>query len=210
MDRSASVRIIAGEGWGKLAATGGAALLFSWFDWDFLAFLAFLALLFLLWTYRNPERLADDESPGTILAPADGTVTAIERTDSGVTVTVENGVLDVHLLRAPFRAALEKAETTRGLFLPLASTLASRLNERLFLVFSGEGQRMEVALSASGCPNPIAFYPAAGAALNPGCRIGLMTGGSCALRLEKNVELKIDVGDKLAAGQSVIGFTKGR
>lgn len=206
--------IIAKEGWGYLA---GALILFALFgliDADFLQFLAFGAFVAVGYIYRNPERIVPYNQPGSIVSVADGIVTAIETVSecAGLEgpcfkIGIKSGCLDTSVLRAPFESCVTRAEVRRGSRLALVNPLAAMLNEKALLEFTSEnGNSVVCEHFMEQNPADLSVYVSHENRIYQGARYGLMLKGNHTMYLPLESRVAVKVGDKLRAGESLIGY----
>ena len=105
-----------------LAIAAGLALLF-FLIWPPLAWLLVIVTLWIAYFFRDPDRVTPLRD-GLIVAPADGRIAAIETVlppaelglgpDRRVRISTFLSVLDVHITRAPWRAASCARSTCRA------------------------------------------------------------------------------------------------
>ena len=97
---------IAAEGWGFILVPLALAALLAWTGWTKVALLLGVVAAFMTFFFRDPDRVAP-ETPGAILAPADGRVvdvrTAVDDPFVGAAqaVSIFLSPLDVHVNRSP-------------------------------------------------------------------------------------------------------------
>ena len=107
----------------------------------------FVAILFLIWIavlsfFRNPRRrIPLNLSDGTMLSPADGVISAIERLDSheavegsAVVIRIFLSVLNVHINRMPCNCTLKEAIYRAGKFLDARTEESAKVNESNLLI----------------------------------------------------------------------------
>ena len=210
---SPHTEIIAREGWRYLLVAF--LLLLGAYYLEFgnlIKLLLFVGFLTLLFFFRNPERVADDDSPGTYLAPIDGTIAGIENKHVGsrqvIVISIANDLTDVHQVRAPADATVTEIWRRHGIFLPTASAKAAALNEKALIKLRTGRQHLEMEMLASRLGEKIGLYPENGEKLKSGQRLGFLFSGRLDLVLPAKSELKIAIGDDVKAGKSVIGFAR--
>jgi len=128
--------IIAEEGWKYLLLFAIATIVLGIIDADLLQSIAIIAFFATGYIYRNPEREVPHFQRGSIVAPVDGRVTAVEESldrpkigSKCLKVTVRSGCFDTSLLRAPFDMRVTALEHRHGARLSLKKTEAQKLNE---------------------------------------------------------------------------------
>ena len=204
-----STELLAREGWLPLATALFLFALFVWIDAELLALGGFLLTLGVLLFFRNPERIAEEESPSVLLAPLDGRIEEIEAEGKETRIVIANRTFDTHLLRSPLQGVLEKSAPVRGLFLPEYSPLADRLNERYRAVFRTEnGRSVAFGFRSGGCPYPATLYRGEQHPLRCGDRIGFLAGGKATLILPEGNDVRIAVGDTVRSGETILAYLR--
>ncbi len=203
--------IIAKEGFKCIGATAALMLFLMAIDAEFLAFLAFVTLMVALWVYRNPERNIPYLQHDSIVSVADGVVKSIEtvEVDEGIDrykVVIKTGFFDAAILRVPFGCEVQETETVYGASLSSGSPLAKKLNEHSRILF-GKGEKTvsvtHTLYSASvGIKNRIQPDQP----LVQGMRYGMMVRGETTVVLPANSRIAVHVGDKVRAGETLLGF----
>ena len=176
---------------------------------------AFFLLLtvFVIWFFRNPQRIAP-ENTSQIVSPADGKVIRIEEvTDEdfeGETVrkiSIFMNVFNVHVNRIPCSGKVYAIRYKEGKFLSANLDKASALNERnTVMVRTEDGRRIKTVQIAGLIARRIVCWVKEGMPLNRGERFGLIRFGS---RVEVFLPLStvtlVALGDKVKAGETPIG-----
>jgi phosphatidylserine decarboxylase len=167
--------------------------------------------LFLIFFYRNPVRRVPDDND-LILSVADGRVLSVDETESdyiagkGKKVSIFMSILDPHLNRIPANGRLEYVKYVPGKFFKAFEDKASEENEHteIGLVF-GEN-RMIFKQIAGILARRIVCNLKPEQQVKAGELFGLIHFGSRAeLFLPDNVEVLVKRGDRVKAGESVIG-----
>ncbi len=194
-----SIHIIAKESW------KGIILFVIWlvfcelYDLSFGFLLGICGLLIWLWAFRNPERIPLEKENDTILAPIDGEITHIETQDKHTHITIKVGFLDSGFVRAPFHISDANIIKKSGLILYF-SNLANRLNQKEYM----ENSDIKIALFPSVFKNTHLYAPIT---FSIGDRIGFMKFGELRLVLKQSpIHLRVNIGDKLKGGQTIIGY----
>lgn len=175
-----------------------------------LAGLPFFGLfLFTLYFFRDPERELP-EGENLIICPADGTVLEIVGFDdphvgAGKRVAIFMSLFNVHVNRCPLKASIVSMEHTSGkkVIAYLKGELEAR--ERLRTEFQGPiGYAVEQY--AGIIARRIVSFVAIGDELGTGDKIGMIRYGSRVdIILPEGVSIDVEVGQKVTAGQTVIG-----
>lgn len=188
--------------------------LFSlWFE--FLPWVFFLLLIGLLWVYRNPERIPDEEDSLAILAPIDGQICAIEQCKTALNdekmlcVHIEGSAYGVGVLRAPNAFTCKEAHLKDGLNLPHDALQAPLLNSCIKLFCETKGEQFMLNLQAGPWVNKIDTY-GLGKPVRMGGRFGFGLGAKVSLYLPYDARVRVNVGDNVYGGESVIGYFQGK
>jgi len=178
---------------------------------------AFSAVVFLFsfWFFRDPDRYIDmeEENPRAIISPADGKVIKSDmfldeeyRMEESQIVSIFMSVFDVHVNRYPVKGKVEYVNYRKGKFMAAWNDKASEFNEQAVVgILSGEN-RVTVKQIAGLVAKRIVCYADVGDEVEQGNKMGLIKFGSRVdLILPINCEIKVKVGDKVKAGETVIG-----
>jgi phosphatidylserine decarboxylase len=207
--------IIVREGFGFIGVSGGLFLLTLLSDAYLFWQLVFLFLtLFFVYFFRNPERIPDDASYGVILSPSDGEVISITETKENfftnkemIKVSIKLGLLDVHIQRSPFESKIVESDYIHGEFLTLANEKASELNEQNRTLFVYEDKKVITNQIAGFITRRIVPFVKKDDEVALGQRYGMiMFGSQVDIYVPKETNLRVSQGQKLLAGESVIGF----
>lgn len=172
----------------------------------------FLLALFVLNFFRDPERAVPDE-PNAIVSPADGKVVQIVgEVHAGRPVrrvSIFMSPLDVHVNRSPIAGIIRDVEYRKGKFRVASFEEASIENEQNIFRVEGEQGTVVVKQIAGLLARRIVFWKHPGDTLARGERLGLIKFGSRVdVLLDPEVELRVNLGDHIRAGSSVLGYTK--
>ncbi|HUW57310.1 MAG TPA: phosphatidylserine decarboxylase [Planctomycetota bacterium] len=177
------------------------------------------AFVWLLWFFRDPVRRVP-EGPALLVAPADGRVTDIDTCDDvrlgGETrrVSIFLSIFDVHLNRVPCSGRLASTDYRRGKFLNAMKSESARTNESNALLIESDevpGAAVVVRQVAGVIARRIVCECTPGQVLARGELFGMIKFGSrtdLCVPTEHLAELKVAVGDHVAAGETVIGVLK--
>ena len=184
--------------------------LFVIFDFDFFALVSFVFVLLFAYIYRNPERELNIFEKNSFLAPVDGEVIAItEITDEdyGYKIAVESNYLDVCVLRAPHDSKLESVFVQKGARLSLDSALAQSLNENVVLVFSNaNASKVKIKHILKQSITTFDINMKESQFVHQTARYGTMPNGMSEIYIPRNFRLNINVGNKLHASQTLMGY----
>jgi len=207
--------IIAREGWPflavALAVSVAASLFFGWWSAPL-----WLATLFILQFFRDPGREAPAD-PLAVLAPADGRIVEVSRSQDpyvkreALKVSVFMNVFNVHSNRSPVDGTVKERWYFPGAFVNAALDKASLSNERNAIwLRTPAGADVTCVQVAGLIARRILCYVAAGAELARGQRFGFIRFGSRVdVYLPLDAEVKAVIGEKVAAGETVIARLHG-
>ncbi|MBM3329647.1 MAG: phosphatidylserine decarboxylase family protein [Calditrichaeota bacterium] len=212
---------LAPEGAGIIAASAAlvlvavvASLLVDGGRLLFLPALAVLWFLAVVQFFRDPERVPPRGSE-LILSPADGKIISVGPAPRspldppGKRVSIFMSPINVHVNRAPAAGKVVSVEHFDGKFLSAFKEEASRENERTMIAMETASGRIAFSQIAGFLARRIVFHPKPGDSLNSGERVGMIKFGSRVdLHLPDNVAIRVAVGDRVAAGETVIGVFK--
>ncbi|WP_027326951.1 hypothetical protein [Helicobacter pametensis] len=169
------------------------------FSWDLFALIVFCCLFLWIVMFRNPERLATHLSPNAFLAPIDGKILEILTQGDRTKIVISVGVLDVGILRSPMHIDHYEISAIHGVPL-FFSNKKEAFSPHLSLKFGNHFLKIQQNLFRI---NPLDEQKS----FERGERMGFLKAGKVELELE-SVELKVNIGDKIRGGESVIGYLK--
>lgn len=166
--------------------------------WGLAAVPALAGTAAMLWFFRDPERVRGE---GHLLAPADGVVQQVDRTEDDRTrVAVFMSPLDVHVNRAPALGVVSSMRHRPGGHHP-AFDKDSEHNERMVWHFDTELGDLELVQIAGTMARRIVPYVAVGDKVEQAMRIGLIRFGSRVdVYLPRGIAPAVRVGDRTRAG----------
>lgn len=215
MKRSYPHPLIAREGWLfvliALAAALGVGFLAGWW-WSIPVW---LAALFVLQFFRDPPRDVPEDA-GAVLSAADGRVVEVSRAQDpyvrreAIKVSVFMNVFNVHSNRSPVDGVVKERWYFGGAFVNAALDKASLENERNALwLRTPEGGDVTCVQVAGLIARRILCYVGAGAELERGQRFGFIRFGSRVDHyLPLEAEVKVAIGDKVKAAETVLAWLK--
>lgn len=170
-----------------------------------------LLTFFVLQFFRDPARQAP-ENPDAVLAPADGTVVVVERTQDiygereALKISVFMSVFNVHSNRSPVDGEVEKIAYFPGRFFNASLDKASLANERNALLIRANNGEMVTCVQIAGLvARRILCYAEEGGQLQRGQRFGFIRFGSRVdVYLPLTAQPKVAVGDKVYATETVL------
>jgi len=204
---------IAVEGYPFIVFAGFITLVFALLSWKVPALVGLCLSLFITYFIRNPER-AVPEDENAVVAPADGVIIYLgqsreEHLNSEMTkISIFMSVFNVHINRAPISGRVSETFYTSGKFLDVRDERATFENERAGLVLeSSLGKRIAVVQVAGLIARRIVCYLHKGDAVKRGERYGLIRFGSrLDVYLPRDADVRVAVGDKTVAGETVLGY----
>ena len=171
-------------------------------------------LLLSIWFYRDPERAPKDVSGDAWLSPADGRVVEIgEASDPYAGNVTRIGIFmngfDVHVNRFPFEGTVEEIVHVPGRKWFAIAPKSSELNERLYVRAMTPRSRVTLVQIAGILARRIICYAKSGSHLARGERYGMIKLGSKVdIYLPSSISPSVKIGDKVRAGETVIGVVK--
>ncbi len=204
---------IAREGYPFVGAAAGAALIAGLGGWQGPAIVALVLAGFFVNFFRDPERRIPDGA-GLVVSPADGRVIDVEpdvRTAElpgpATRVSIFMSPLNVHVNRAPVAGTVLAVRYQPGKFHAAFSPKASPDNERNAILIRDERQERILMIQIAGAlARRIVCYVRPEAPVERGVRCGIILFGSRVdLYLPRAVAVRVRSGDRLRAGESVIG-----
>lgn len=176
--------------------------------------IAFIVTTFVLCFFRDPERF-NSIRQDALVSPADGKVIHVEKilenpfTEGEVTkVSIFMNVFNVHVNRIPFNGNVKKVVYKPGKFYSADSAQGGLENEYCAIVISTpQGKSLAFVQIAGLIARRIVCWLEPGDEVARGRRFGLIRFGS---RVDLYLPLETDVvikeGDKVRAGETVIGY----
>ena len=152
-----------------------------------------------------------------VAAPADGRITSLGparepefSNEEMQKISIFMTVLDVHVNRVPVDGTIRNMKYHRGRFMAAFEERSSEENERnAVLIETGKGQHLVVVQVAGLITRRIVCYPAIGAFVLKGQRMGLIRFGSRTdIYLPKTAEILVRMGDKVLGGETILAQLK--
>jgi phosphatidylserine decarboxylase len=180
--------------------------------WSWITVLGVLGTGFFTYFFRDPERTISPE-PGLIVAPADGKVVLVDEVAEDEflrgparRVAIFMNVFDVHVNRSPVAGTVTEMRHRPGGYRAAFRREAAG-NEQQVLVLEDEAGRRVLMVQIAGLlARRIIPYVQPGHQLSRGERVGMICFGSRVdLYLPPEVDIQVQVGDRLKAGSSIIG-----
>jgi len=174
--------------------------------------LSLLIFSFFAQFFRNPPRTTPD-CTACVIAPADGTIVAIERVyegeyfkDERLKVSIYMSALNVHINRVPISGKVIYTRYHPGKYLVAFHPKASELNERNTVIIEGEdGQLILIRQIAGVLARRIVSYLHEGDLVQTGEELGFIKFGSrCDLFLPLASIVSVNLNQKVIGGETIL------
>ena len=202
------------EGYTRIFGLGVVSLLLNLLGFPLLGLIFLFLTLFVAYFFRDPER-DTPEDDRYIIAPADGRVVTVEKNfqdsrflKAPVTrVGIFMSPLDVHVNRVPVSGQVTAVHYQPGQFRPAFAADATEVNEQNAVMIQDEKGRCVTMVQVAGIvARRIICSLKGGERVHRGERYGMiMLGSRVDLYCPLEIELKVDVGQRVKAGETVIG-----
>jgi phosphatidylserine decarboxylase len=205
---------IAKEGYPFIAFSAFVTLIIAVLGYDILALPALALTTFVVCFFRDPERIGP-VSEDALISPADGKVILIEKIIDDqyllgqvYKISIFMNVFNVHVNRVPVSGTVEKIIYSPGKFYSADSDRGAMHNEHCAtLLRSASGHRLAFVQVAGLIARRIVCWLEADDQVRRGQRFGLIRFGSRVdLYIPTQTQLEIAVGQKVRAGETVIGY----
>lgn len=207
---------IAKEGYPFIGAAVFCTVLLALLDFTLATGIAFILSLFVLGFFRDPERLGP-ERDDALISPADGKIILIEKSvDTEFTeaealkISIFMNVFNVHVNRIPCSGTVGRVVYKPGKFYSADSEKGGLENEYCAAVITlDNGKKLAFVQIAGLIARRIVCWLELGDRVTRGERFGLIRFGSRVdLYLPAETEIAVEVGDKVRAGESVLGYLR--
>ena len=169
---------------------------------------------FVTWFFRDPER-SIPEDPNAIVSPGDGKIVEIisekdPLLDEAYTrVSIFLNVFNVHVNRVPISGKIQATRYNPGKFFNAASHKASLDNEQSAILLTNGHVTILVKQIAGLIARRIVCWAKEGDEYQRGQRFGLIRFGSRVdIFLPEGTGIKVEIGDIVSGGSSIIGYLK--
>ena len=205
---------ISKEGYSFIIPMAIATLLFGLLGWVYFTGVFCGITLFVICFFRNPTR-TPPSSERAIVAPADGKILKIERHfenhflhQETVKISIFMSLFNVHVNRSPMSGRIMKRVYHPGKFFAANTDKSSLLNERNALqLCSRDGFEILFVQIAGIIARRIVCYSQKGDLLKKGQIFGMIRFGSRVdIYLPPSVDIKVRVGDRAKAGETILGY----
>jgi phosphatidylserine decarboxylase len=204
---------VAVEGYPFIAIAIIVTLFLALLAWKIAAILALGVTFFIVYFFRNPRReIPDNEN--AVVAPADGVIiylgTAFEDHlgMEMMKISIFMSVFNVHINRVPCSGHVLDTFHKSGKFFDARNERATFENEQSGIILEAEkGNKLVFVQVAGLIARRIISYPHKGDTLRRGERYGLIRFGSRVdVYLPKETDLRVAIGQKTTAGESILGY----
>jgi phosphatidylserine decarboxylase len=202
------------EGYPRILGLGVVSLLLNLLGFPRLGFIFLFLTLFVAYFFRDPERHTPEDER-YIIAPADGRVVTVEKnfqdsrflTAPATRIGIFMSPLDVHVNRVPVSGQVTAVHYHPGQFHPAFAADATEVNEQNAVIIQDEkGRRVAMVQVAGILARRIVCSLKGGERVHCGERYGMiMLGSRVDLYCPLEIDLKVDVGQRVKAGETVIG-----
>ncbi len=205
---------IAKEGYPFIGLTAFATLIAAVISFKCTAIIGLLLTGFVVYFFRDPDRIIPHDDPDAIISPADGRIIGVNKVfddkylnEQVYKVSIFMNVFNVHVNRVPFDGIVSKIIYTPGKFYSADSERATLENETCAILIDSDGDRKFAFVQMAGLiARRIVCWAEKNDTVSRGQRCGLIRFGSRVdLYLPESVQLEIAVGQKVKAGESVLG-----
>ncbi len=203
----------AGEGYPFILTFTFLALITVFLGMLWPALIMFVLALFMLFFFRDPDRVTPEDK-GVFSSPADGKVILIRETGEdellsgkAIEISIFMSPFDVHINRAPCDGIVRAVKHYPGKFLAAYNEKSSILNEHITMLLEGDMGKVVVRQVAGFLARRAVCRVKPGDLLDRGQRYGLIKFSSrLDVFLPLNTEIKVKLGDKVKAGESILGI----
>ncbi len=205
---------VANAGYPFIGAAAFCTFVFALLEIAWLAILGLIATFFITYFFRDPERFVPSPE-NAVVSPADGRVVQAEVVDQNpfiegrcLKIGIFMSIFNVHVNRIPYSGTIENTIYKPGKFVSADKAAASLQNEQQALVLETEkGQKIGFVQIAGLVARRIICRVQPGDAVSRGERFGMICFGSrLDVYLPAEASAEVAKGDKVKAGQSIIGY----
>ena len=184
---------------------------FGW--WELLAIggIVTLMILFTIYFFRNPEREIP-QGKGIVVSPADGRIVSVKQISSPFShsrltnVTIYLSLWNVHINRIPVSGKVTMINYQPGHFYPAFEPKASDRNEHTIIEIKSKAGLFYIKQIAGMIARRIVCRLQVGDTVTLGEEFGMIKFGSrVEFYLPLSVNVRVNRGDKVRAGETIIG-----
>lgn len=204
---------IAGAGYPFIYAAAFTTLVLALLEIAVLAIVGLVATFCIAFFFRDPERFVP-ESDGAVVSPADGRVIKVQKVAENpfletecLKISIFMSVFNVHVNRVPCSGTIADTIYRPGKFFSANREAASMDNEHQAIILESENRGKICFVQVAGLvARRIICRLKAGDRVRRGERFGMICFGSrLDVYLPSDIQPHVSVGDKVKAGQSVLG-----
>ena len=205
---------VATEGVPFILFSGFATLILALIGFALPALLCLLLTGFVTYFFRDPTRVVPADS-GAVVCPADGKVIQVREVDDNrfsgqraMKISIFMNVFNVHVNRIPMAGTVDRVFLSPGAFYAADKDKAELHNEYCALtITTPAGLQYAVVQLAGLVARRIVCWAEKGDQVDSGQRFGLIRFGSRVdLYLPLSVQVLVRTGEKVRAGETVLGF----
>ena len=208
---------IAKEGYPFILFAFFVTVVLAFLGYDILTLVSLVIAAFVLNFFRDPERIVPEDQDA-IVSPADGKVIIIDKVfddrfinEQAYKVSIFMNIFNVHVNRVPFPGKVSRIQYSAGKFYSADSDKAALENEYCAVVLTTDANKKMAFVQMAGLiARRIVCWAEKDDTLKRGQRFGLIRFGSRVdLYLPLDTQLEVTVGQKIVAGESIIGYLPG-
>lgn len=208
---------VAKEGYPFIVVSFFVTFVVAILGYDLPSLFALMVSCFVLNFFRDPDRIIPEDQDA-IVSPADGKVIIIEKVfddrflnEQAYKVSIFMNIFNVHVNRVPFPGKVKHIQYSAGKFFSANSDRAALENEYCGVILESDAnQKIAFVQMAGLIARRIVCWTEKGDQLQRGQRFGLIRFGSRVdLYLPLDTQLEVKIGQKVIAGESIIGYMPG-
>jgi phosphatidylserine decarboxylase len=205
---------VAKEGYPFIGFVAFCTLIFALLDLWIPASVFLVLTTFVLSFFRDPERFVPPQE-NTLVSPADGKVLLVEKTDANeftagkaYKISIFMNIFNVHVNRIPVSGKVDDVIYMPGKFYSADSAKGALQNEYCATVLTTSSDKTIAFVQVAGLiARRIVCWLEPGDQADKGKRYGLIRFGSRVdLYLPEETDIKVQPGQKVRAGESVLGY----
>ncbi len=205
---------VAKEGYPFIGFAAFCTLIFALLDLWIPASIFLVMTTFILAFFRDPERFVPPQE-NVLVSPADGRILLVEKIDAnefttgkGYKISIFMNVFNVHVNRIPFAGKVDNIVYMPGKFYSANSKKGALHNEYCATVLTTPtGKTIAFVQVAGLIARRIVCWLEPGDLAKKGERYGLIRFGSRVdLYLPEETEIKVQPGQKVRGGESILGY----
>lgn len=172
-----------------------------------------LLMLFVLYFFRNPRRVVEIDDPSLVIAPADGTIVAIEPVDEPeyfgekrMQISIFMSVFNVHANWYPISGTVLKTAHHKGRHMAAYLPKSSCENERSTVVIETSGKTQILVRQIAGAlARRIVTYARVGKPCHLNEHLGFIKFGSRVdMFLPMDAEIFVELGEATCGNETII------